>query len=144
MERNDDIEMALVSGISAFEAKQFSRAMGLLAPLAESGEVEAIYRCAVMCQNGLGTMVNQEQAFLYMKQAAEQGHALAQHGLGFMYFEGDCVKQNGTQAVHWFALAAEQGLVGSQMTLAMIYEEGKLVEADSELASYWSQRAQSE
>ena len=27
--------------------------------------------------------------------AAESGHALAQHGLGFMYMEGDCTEKNG-------------------------------------------------
>jgi TPR repeat protein len=65
-----------------------------------------------------------------MKAAAEQGHALAQHGLGFMFLEGECVDQNGAEAAKWFRRAADQGLAGSLTTLAMMYEEGKGVERD--------------
>ena len=69
-----------------------------------------------------------------MKAAAESGHALAQHGLGFMYMEGDCTEKNGEAAVHWYTKAASQGLVGSLTTLAMMYDEGNLVEQDKEKA----------
>ncbi|MCK5003212.1 MAG: sel1 repeat family protein, partial [Gammaproteobacteria bacterium] len=61
---------------------------------------------------------------------AEQGHAVAQHGLGFMYMEGECTEQNAQEAIKWFEKAAEQGLMGSLTTLAMMYEEGKGVEKD--------------
>ena len=65
-----------------------------------------------------------------MRAAAEQGHALAQHGLGFMYLEGECVPKDGAEAARWFRLAADQGLVGSMTTLAMMYEQGNGVEQD--------------
>lgn len=138
---NDETNINLASGISAFESKQFSRAIQLLNPLAESGEAEALYRCAIMFQNGLGITRNEKRAFDCMSAAANQGHALAQHGLGFMYMEGDCVTQDGERAVKWFTDAAEQGLTGSQTTLAMIYEQGNGVEADPEKARKWYQRA---
>ena len=95
-------EVELNSGLSAFEAKHFSRAMQLLSPLAEEGNTEAQHRCAIMYQNGLGNKANPLLAFKWMKAAAESGHALAQHGLGFMYMEGDCVEKNGEAAVHWY------------------------------------------
>ena len=123
--KKDDVELS--SGLSAFEAKHFSRAMQLLSPLAENGNTEAQHRCAIMYQNGLGNKANPLLAFKWMKSAAENGHALAQHGLGFMYMEGDCVEKNGEAAVHWYKKAASQGLVGSLTTLAMMYEEGNLV-----------------
>ncbi|MEC7885352.1 MAG: tetratricopeptide repeat protein [Pseudomonadota bacterium] len=128
--KKKDVE--LNSGLQAFEAKHFSRAMQLLSPLAEDGNTEAQHRCAIMYQNGLGNKENPLLAYKWMKKAAENGHALAQHGLGFMFMEGDCVEKNGEQAVYWFTKAAEQGLAGSLTTLAMIYEEGKLVEKDIE------------
>ena len=46
--------MELASGIAAFEAKEFSRAMQLLRPLAEQGDPRAQYRVAVMAQVGFG------------------------------------------------------------------------------------------
>ncbi len=127
-------EVELNSGLSAFEAKHFSRAMQLLSPLAEAGNTEAQHRCAIMYQNGLGNKTNQLLAFKWMKAAAENGHALAQHGLGFMYMDGDCVEKNGDAAVYWYTKAAAQGLVGSLTTLAMMYEEGNLVKQDKKKA----------
>lgn len=66
-------EMALNSGIAAFEAKHFVRAAELLEPLAEAGNAEAQYRVAIMAQNGLGMVENQLQAYKNMKAAAEAG-----------------------------------------------------------------------
>ena len=83
----DGLDMDLASGIAAFEAKSFSQAAGLLAPLAEQGNAEAQYRMAIMAQNGLGMVENEMRAFAFMKAAAEAGLGLAQHGLGFMYLE---------------------------------------------------------
>jgi TPR repeat protein len=94
-----------------------------------------------MFQNGLGMAPNPLAAYKWMRSAAEGGHALAQHGLGFMYMEGDCIDQDGEQAIKWFTLAAEQGLVGSQTTLALMYEEGRGIEKDPEKAKQWYTKA---
>jgi TPR repeat protein len=136
-----DTEMELNSGIAAFETKQFARAMQLLGPLADAGNVDAQYRMAIMMQNGLGMVKNELQAYRYMRNAAEAGHALAQHGLGFMYLEGDCTSQNYRAAADWFRKAAEQGLAGSQTTLASLYEQGLGVEKDQAEAQRWYKMA---
>ena len=128
--RMTDADAAFTSGMAAFEAKNFSQAMRFLNPVAEQGDPEALHRCAIMYQNGLGVVVDEQKAFAMMRAAASQGHALAQHGLGFMYMEGECVDQNGEEAVKWFRKAVDQGLVGSMTTLAMLYEEGRIVEKD--------------
>jgi TPR repeat protein len=70
-----------------------------------------------------------------MRAAAENGYPVAQHGLGFMYLEGECVEKDPAQAVAWFQKAADQGLLGSLTTLAMMYEEGKGVPQDLEKAN---------
>jgi TPR repeat protein len=77
---------------------------------------------------------NDERAFAMMQAAAEQGHAIAQHGIGFMYLEGECVEKDPAKAAEWFRKAAEQGLAGSLTTLALMYEEGNGVEKDPEQA----------
>lgn len=133
--------MALTSGISAFESKQFVRAYELLFPLAEKGFAEAQYRLAIITQNGLGMVVNKEKALAWMQSAAEQGFDLAQHGLGFMYMEGDCAEQDYAQAIHWFKLASEQGLAGAQATLGNMYQEGLGVEVDLDEAKRWFAKA---
>ncbi len=94
-----DEELNFSSGMAAFEAKYFARAMQFLKPLAEQGNADAQHRVAIMYQNGLGVTRNEEQACMWMRRAAEQNHSLAQHGLGFMYMEGDCTEKNGEEAV---------------------------------------------
>ncbi len=128
-------DITLSSGIAAFESKQFSRATGLLAPLAEQGSVDAQYRMAIMAQNGLGMLPNPLLAYSYMKAAAKAGFGLAQHGLAFMYMQGECTDKNPAKAVEWFRKAAEQGLIGSITTLALMYEEGSGVEENQEEAN---------
>jgi len=140
-DQDAELQMNLNSGMAAFEAKHFSRAMQLLSPLAARDNAEAQHRLAIMYQNGLGVVANPEAAVNWMRRAAEAGHALAQHGMGFMYMEGDCVEQNGAEAVRWFTKAAEQGLAGSQATLAMMYDEGRGIERDPEKAREWYRKA---
>ena len=124
------IDMDLASGIAAFEAKEFRRAMQLLSPLAEQGEPEAQFRVAVMYQNGLGAVRNEPNAFHWMRAAAEQAHGLAQHAMGVMYLYGECVEKNETTAAGWFFRAAEQKLPGAMAALAMMYGQGVGVEKD--------------
>ncbi len=132
-----DAEVEFNSGMTAFEAREFVRAMHFLLPFAEQGVAEAQHRVAIMQQNGLGMVRNESQAYKWMKAGAEQGHPLAQHGLGFMYMQGDCVAKSSEKAVYWFTQAAEQGLAGSQTTLAMMYENGDGVEQDLDAAKKW-------
>ena len=56
----EDVDLALASGISSFEAKEFTNAMRLLSPLAEQGIAEAQYRMGMMYQNGLGLVKNDD------------------------------------------------------------------------------------
>jgi hypothetical protein len=130
-------DMELASGIAAFEAKEFARAMQLLQPLAERGDPQAQYRVAIMAQVGLGMVKNCAIAVQWMRAAAEQGYALAQHGLGFMYFQGECTKADPAEAARWFRMAADQGLAGSQATLASMYEKGVGVAQDAAEAAKW-------
>ena len=55
--------MELESGIAAFETKNFAHATKLLSPIAEEGNSDAMYRMAIMLQNGLGCLANEEKAF---------------------------------------------------------------------------------
>ena len=95
------MDMDLSSGIAAFTAKEFGRAMQLLSPLAEQGEPEAQFRVAIMHQNGLGVVANPERALVHMRAAASAGHALAQHGLGFMYLHGEGIERDPVEAAKW-------------------------------------------
>ena len=144
MDKYENRGLELESGIAAFETKNFAHAFKLLHPLAEEDNADAMYRMAIMLQNGLGCVSsddNTKKALDYMTKSAEKNFALAQHALGFMYLEGECVEADINKSIEWFTKAAEQGLMGSATTLAMIYEEGKKVTQDLEKAQYWYKKA---
>ena len=121
---SDSQQFQLADGMAAFETKNFSLAMQHLTPLADQGNPEALFRVAIIHQNGLVWSPDEEKAYSMMKEAAEKGHAFAQHSLGFMYYQGECTARNMPLAIEWFTKAADQGLSGSMVTLGMIYESG--------------------
>jgi hypothetical protein len=121
----DEQQMTLASGIAAFESKQFSQALQLLAPHAQIGNSDAQHRLAVMCQNGLGQVRNEASAYRWMKYAADQDHGPALHALGYMYLDGDCTNQDNQKAVACFEKAVDLGFEGSMLALAQMYQQGR-------------------
>ena len=76
--------------------------------------------------------------FEVLLSCAEEGHALAQWGLGLRYYNGDGVAEDPAEALGWFGLAADQGLADVQNILGMLYDDGRDVpEDDVEEAVRW-------
>ena len=138
----ENMSFQLADGLAAFETKNFSLAMQHLTPLADQGEPEALFRVAIIHQNGLVWSQDDAKAYAMMKEAAEKKHPFAQHSLGFMSYQGECTERNMDLAIEWFTKAARQGLSGSMVTLGMIYDSGDGVEKDEEKAQQWYQRAE--
>ena len=74
---------------------------------------------------------NYQAAFPIFKELAEykeldeQGKAIAQLKLGFMYKQGQGVSQDYHQAAKWYQKAAEQGLAVAQLFLGLMYYHGQ-------------------
>ena len=68
---------------------------------------------------------------------AEQGEAIAQVNLGFMYENGRGVLQDYAEAVRWYRMAAEQGNAWAQASLGFMYFGGRGVLQDYVLAHMW-------
>ena len=71
------------------------------------------------------------------RNAAEQGHALAQFRLGFMYGTGSGVPQDDGEAVKWYRLAADQGGALAQFNLGVMYSTGEGVPQNYIQAHMW-------
>ena len=72
-----------------------------------------------------------------LKREAEQGNAVAQGNLGFMYANGRGVAKDDAEAVKWYRLAAEQGLAVAQFNLGNMYDNGRGVPKDDAEAVKW-------
>ncbi|MBN4048073.1 sel1 repeat family protein [bacterium AH-315-O15] len=75
------------------------------------------------------------------QQRANQGDALAQTALGFIYQSGEGVPENFTQAVVWYRIAADQGYAPAQANLGVMYSNGTGVPQDLPEAAAWLLKA---
>lgn len=68
------------------------------------------------------------------RKSANQGNAVAQAALGFMYANGIGVARDYTQAVYWFQKSADQGNAYGETNLGDMYFYGKGVNRDFSIA----------
>ncbi len=66
-----------------------------------------------MYREGVGAPQDYKEALKWYRQAAEQGHAVAQSNLGAMYGKGQGAAQDFILAHMWSSLAMSQGLEGA-------------------------------
>ena len=92
-----------------------------------------------MYETGAGVPQDDIEAVRWYRLAADQGIAVAQVTLGFMYADGDtrALPQDDAEAVRWFRLAADQGDVGAQYNLGLMYGNGRGVPQDDVQAHMW-------
>jgi len=72
------------------------------------------------------------------RRLAQNGHAKAQSGLGFLYVKGLGVGADSSKAAHWFLRAATKGVVEAQMFLGVMHLRGDGVPKSPMLAYMWS------
>ncbi len=131
------VMLAVLFAVPAF-AMDFAELKGL----ALSGDAGA--------QNDLGLAyiedddvpTNYYEGVSWLRKAADQGLALAQHNLGLMYYDGgQGVPRDKCEAARWVKMAAEQGLAEAQYNLAVMYFDGEGVEQSYANAMKWYHRA---
>ncbi len=84
-----------------------------------------------------GVAKDEKEARRWTERAAQTGVALAEHNLGYYYFDGVGGVKDRNAAATWFRRAAEQGVVDSQYNLARLYELGEGVSQNSAEAYKW-------
>ena len=99
-----------------------------------------------MCyERGLGFEKSDAEAVKWYRKSAEQGYAIAQNNLGYMYMysDGRGVEQSEAEAVKWYRKAAEQGHVYAQYNLGTCYDKGRGVkQSDAEAVKWYRKSAE--
>jgi uncharacterized protein len=72
-----------------------------------------------------------------LRPLADQGDAIAQYDLGFMYDAGHGVMQDYGEAMRWYRLAANQGNALAQFNLGFMYANGHGVPQGYAEAAKW-------
>lgn len=123
-------EMDISSALAALQG------LGGLFGGGDASSPEALYTQAAFLMMD-ETPENAKKAAEMLTQAAEQGHAGAQHLLGTCYQEGNGVAQDHASALKWFRAAAEQGHGDACGSLGLLYQEGMGVPVDYAEAKKW-------
>lgn len=108
---------------------------------AAGGDAEAQYELARLFQDEKFDLYDLFESVHWHRLAAEQGHASAQHRLGWCYIEGCGVEKNETEAFQWTRKAAEQGNVNAEFNLGWCYHSGFGVTKSYRDAAYWYKAA---
>ena len=88
-----------------------------------------------------------EQTMRWYRRAAEQGLAVAQVMLGWVYAQGFSeeasivIEPDAVEAARWYRRAAEQGLAEAQYVLGVMYTGGEGVPQDIAEAARWTRLA---
>ena len=77
----------------------------------------------------------------WWREAANQGYAAAEYGLGSLYDLGHGVVQDHTMAIRWWRKAAAQGFSPAERNLAIAYGRGEGVLQDYATAVQWWRKA---
>ena len=78
-----------------------------------------------------------DTAYRELLPLAQQGNAVAQLALGWMYREGHGAPQDYKEAMKWYRLVAEQGEADAQFNLGVMYVKGRGVPQDYVQAHLW-------
>lgn len=132
----------LVSGLKAYDAKDYPTALKELKPLAEQGNPRAQYIVGVMHLGGKGVAKDPKQALDWIAKSADNGYKDAQFILGAMHFGGHGgVAKDLKLGAAWYRKAAEQGHVKAQFILGLCYKFGQGVAQDEKQMIPWFRKA---
>lgn len=125
------------SGIDAWQRADYSKAVSIWRPLAESGDADAQFNLGQAYRLGRGVTINLGAAKTWFERAATAGHLDAQTTLGLLLF------QNGDQqqGLKWLRRAADQGEPRALLVYGTALYNGDAVTQDRLLGYAFVSRA---
>lgn len=94
-------------------------------------------RVGCFYQEGRGTKPDLKKAIESYREAAKQGHPLAQYKLAECYQGGLGIPCNPGEALNWYRRAASQQYPPALQKLSECYADGKGCDKDEQLATFW-------
>ena len=116
---------AFEDATAAFKRGDYAKAVELIRPLAEKGDVRAQFNLGTIYYNGQTGREDLPEAAKWFRMAADQGDKEAQRYLGFMFANGKGVPRDDREAVKWYGRAAEQGDADAQVNLGVMYSTSR-------------------
>tara|TARA_R110002110_G_scaffold58355_6_gene165888 strand:+ start:6409 stop:7041 length:633 start_codon:yes stop_codon:yes gene_type:complete len=136
--RADDEEKRASYGraCQAYNQGAYFTAFHDLMPFAVRGDAQAQFAVGEMLRAGNGTRRNREEAVIWTRRAAEQGHSAAQCNLGISLFRGWGTRADPQAAIDWWLRAAINKNAHAMFNLGSVLARGHYVKRDL-VRSYW-------
>ncbi len=112
----------------------YGKAMQWYSTAAKAGNGMACERVAYLYDRGLGTPVDKQESFLWLKKSVDLGYDPAMFELGRAYELGISISQNLNEAKKLYEQAAGYGQRDALAALGHMYEDGRGVKADNQKA----------
>jgi uncharacterized protein len=109
--------------------------------LAEKGDPRAQAYLGTMYAEGCGVIVDEAQAYRWIRKAAEQGHLWSEFYLGIIFLGGTGTEVDLPEALKWFRKAAERGHAKAQHMLSLMYSSGQGTPQNPVEAAKWALKA---
>jgi len=138
-----DVVGWLQAGKEAYDARNYSKALGPLERAARAGHPEAEYTLAKIFIKGEGGVrEDRAKAAYWLELAAGRGHAGAQYLLGRFHAAGfGGVTKSDHKAAEYFERSAQQGFPPAMAKLGLLYEVGRGRPRDRAQAVRWYAQA---
>lgn len=136
-----NIEACYRMGRLLFNRESYSAAMLYFNQAATAQLPIAKFYLGLMYLHGLGTIINKQMAFSWLKQADIPGLAYGTVLLGDLYLQGEVVKQDTNKALECYNRASIQNEPLGNLRLSQAYKNGWGVQIDSQKAEYWYKKA---
>lgn len=116
-----------IVGDHYYDIKDYGSALHWYVKAADHNHAHALYRLAVLYDNGLGVPRSTTIAISYLKQAADHDQPAAQalYMMGCMLYLGKGVQQDYTSAANYFERAANQGHHPAEIAIGYCYATGR-------------------
>jgi len=128
----------VVAGATAYDSKNYSKALEIFLPLAEKGDIYAQTYVAAMYLWGKGTPRKPTAALHWFELAGNAEEADAENFLGALYRRGAHVPKDYREALRWYERAARHGHENAQYWTALMYLNGWGVAVDKTEAYAWA------
>jgi len=134
------MDPSLSEAVSAYELKDFTRALSLAKSAASTGNSDAQVMVAHILLRGEAGIIDHTLAAEYYRKAAEQQNSDAYMGLGEMSLRS-LAGLTPSDAMHWFSAASQTGRRGAMRAIGEMYMKGQGIAPDAEKAKAWLDRA---
>jgi hypothetical protein len=124
-------------GLTAFAGGDYGKALALLTPLADRGNLKAMTIVGGIYVGGFGVEKDCAKGEPLVMRAAQAGYARAQYDMGRFTGTGWCGPINPKESFAWYLKAAKQRDPDAAFSVGLAYAEGSATPIDVGEAYCW-------